>query len=99
LLYIYYVIRFKTKDMNYTLFDRHDIFDGFLMKYHSTTIRLVEDYLITAGQSLSHPLLNMLEGIWDGYLYDNLLTNALILPTEDYRRVEDIVDVIKKYQK
>lgn len=82
--------------MKYTRFNRHEIFDNFLMEWHSTTIRLVTDYLIKSGQSISHPLVNMLHGIWDGYLYDDLLTKALILPTEDYRRIEDTVTLIKE---
>ena len=83
--------------MNYKRFDRHELFDTFLMKYHSTTIRLVEDYLMETDQPLYNDLTNMLSGIWDGYLYDDLLIKSLILPTEDYRRVEDIVTIITKH--
>lgn len=82
--------------MNYKRFDRHEMFDSFLMKYHSTTIGLVEDYIWNTMKEVSHPLINMLNGIWDGYLYDDLLIKALILPTEDYRRVEDVVNLINE---
>ena len=83
--------------MNYKIFDRHELFDTFLMKYHSTTIRLVEDYLLETGQPLYNDLTNMLSGIWDGYLYDELLIKSLILPKEDYRRVEDMVNIINEH--
>ena len=83
--------------MNYKRFDRHELFDTFLMKYHSTTIRLVEDYLLETGQPLYNDLTNMLNGIWDGYLYDELLIKSLILPQEDYRRVEDVVNIINEH--
>ena len=83
--------------MNYKRFDRHELFDTFLMRYHSTTIRLVEDYLLETGQPLYNDLTNMLNGIWDGYLYDELLIKSLILPKEDYRRVEDIVKIINEH--
>jgi hypothetical protein len=83
--------------MNYKRFDRHELFDTFLMKYHSTTIRLVEDYLLETGQPLYNDLTNMLNGIWDGYLYDELLIKSLILPKEDYRRVEDMVNIINEH--
>jgi hypothetical protein len=83
--------------MNYKRFDRHELFDTFLMKYHSTTIRLVEDYLLETGQPLYNDLTNMLSGIWDGYLYDELLIKSLILPKEDYRRVEDMVNIINEH--
>ena len=82
--------------MNYKRFDRHEMFDSFLMKYHSTTIRLVEDYIWNTMKEVSHPLINMLNGIWYGYLYDDLLIKALILPTEDYRRVEHMVNLINE---
>ena len=83
--------------MNYKRFDRHELFDTFLMKYHSTTIRLVEDYLLETDQPLYNDLTNMLSGIWDGYLYDELLIKSLILPQEDYRRVEDMVNIINEH--
>ena len=83
--------------MNYKRFDRHELFDTFLMKYHSTTIRLVEDYLLETDQPLYNDLTNMLSGIWDGYLYDELLIKSLILPKEDYRRVEDMVNIINEH--
>ena len=83
--------------MNYKRFDRHELFDTFLMKYHSTTIRLVEDYLLETDQPLYSDLTNMLNGIWDGYLYDELLIKSLILPKEDYRRVEDMVNIINEH--
>ena len=83
--------------MNYKRFDRHELFDTFLMRYHSTTIRLVEDYLLETGQPLYNDLTNMLSGIWDGYLYDELLIKSLILPKEDYRRVEDMVNIINEH--
>ena len=83
--------------MNFKRFNRHELFDTFLMKYHSTTIRLVEDYLLETGQPLYNDLTNMLSGIWDGYLYDELLIKSLILPKEDYRRVEDMVNIINEH--
>ena len=83
--------------MNYKRFDRHELFDTFLIKYHSTTIRLVEDYLLETGQPLYNDLTNMLNGIWDGYLYDELLIKSLILPKEDYRRIEDTVKIINEH--
>lgn len=83
--------------MSYKRFDRHELFDKFLMDYHSKTIKLVDDYIWETMKEVEHPLLNMLYGIWDGYLYDELLTKALILPQEDYRRIEDIVTLITEH--
>lgn len=83
--------------MSYKRFDRHELFDGFLMDWHSTTIKLVRNYIWETKKEVHSELENMLCGIWDGYLYDNLLTKALILPKEDYRRVEDMVRLINEH--
>ena len=83
--------------MNYKRFNRHELFDKFLMDYHSTTIRLVTDYIWKTNGEVMSDLENMLCGIWDGYLYDDLLTKALILPKEDYRRIEDTVKIINEH--
>ena len=84
--------------MRYKRFDRHELMKhGFLLDYHTTTISLAKDYIRETMGTTQHPLLNMLNGIWDGFLYDELLTKALILPTEDYRRVEDIVTLINEH--
>ena len=83
--------------MNYKRFNRHELFDNFLVQYHSTTIKRATDYIWETQGEVMTELENLLCGIWDGYLYDNLLTKALILPREDYRRVEDIVQLINEH--
>ena len=83
--------------MSYKRFNRHQIFDSFLMDWHSTTIRNVSNYVYETTGEVFSELENMLCGIWDGYLYDDLLTKALILPTEDYRRIQDTVDLINEH--
>ena len=83
--------------MGYKRFNRHQIFDSFLMDWHSTTIRNVSNYIWETQKEVHSELENMLCGIWDGYLYDDLLTKALILPTEDYRRIESTVDLINEH--
>lgn len=83
--------------MGYKRFNRHQIFDSFLVDWHSTTIKLVKDYVYETTGEVFSELENMLCGIWDGYLYDDLLTKALILPTEDYRRIQSTVDLINEH--
>ena len=83
--------------MNYKRFNRHELFDKFLMEYHSTTIKRATDYIWETQGEVMTELENLLCGIWDGYLYDNLLTKTLILQREDYRRVEDIVQLINEH--
>jgi len=83
--------------MSYKRFNRHELFDSFLMDWHSTTIKNVTNYIWETQKEVHSELENMLYGIWDGYLYDNLLTKALILPKEDYRRIQDTVDLINEH--
>ena len=67
------------------------------MDWHSTTIRNVSNYVYETTGEVFSELENMLCGIWDGYLYDELLTKALILPAEDYRRIQSTVDLINEH--
>ena len=87
----------KPLDMTFKRFNRHELFDSFLVDWHSTTIKLVRDYIWETQKEVYSELENMLNGIWDGYLYDELLTKALILPKEDYRRIQDTVDLINEH--
>ena len=87
----------KPLDMTFKRFNRHELFDAFLVDWHSTTIKLVRDYIWETQKEVHSDLENMLCGIWDGYLYDELLTKALILPREDYRRIEDTVQLINEH--
>lgn len=83
--------------MTFKRFNRHELFDAFLVDWHSTTIKLVRDYIWETQKEVHSELENMLCGIWDGYLYDDLLIKALILPKEDYRRIEDTVKLINEH--
>ena len=83
----------------YRRFNRHQLFNGELMNFHSQTIRLVEDFYMEKNKTWFNELTNMLAGIWDGYLYDNLLPKAKEegLPIEDIRRIETTIDLIEEY--
>jgi hypothetical protein len=62
--------------MNTVRFNRHELFSEKMMEFHSTTIRIVEDYHIARNESWHTPLYNMLCGIWDGYLYTEMIPMA-----------------------
>lgn len=72
-------------------FNRHEIFNRSWVDFHSKTIRLYEDSLIERGESMFNSVTNMLAGIWDGYLYAELITEAIELGMP-----EDILDRVKK---
>ena len=100
--YVYTVMRdnpLTPKIMNYTLFNRYELFDGFLMDFHRTTIRNVEDFFLNNDETPFNSVTNKLCGIYDGYLYNDLLETAkeFSLPIEDIRRIESTIDVIEEY--
>jgi len=83
----------------YRRFNRYQLFNGELMNFHSQTIRLVEDFYMEKKETWFNELTNMLAGIWDGYLYDNLLPKAKEegLPIEDIRRIETTIYLIEEF--
>ena len=83
--------------MNTLRFNRHKLFSEKMMDFHSTTLRLVEDYHIARNESWYTPLYNMLCGVWDGYLYTEMLETAkqMGLPTHITNRIEFTESYIK----
>ena len=83
----------------YRRFNRYQLFNGELMNFHSQTTRLVEDFYMEKNETWFNELTNMLAGIWDGYLYDNLLPKAKEegLPIEDIRRIETTIYLIEEF--
>ena len=84
--------------MNIVRFDRHQKFDSEMMDYHSETLRLVEFYHLERCENWFNEVYNMLCGIWDGYLYTELLESAkqLGLPTHITNRIEYTINFIQK---
>ena len=62
--------------MSYLRFDRHQKFNSEMMDYHSDTLRAVEDFYMNQNQSWFNEVYNMLCGIWDGYLYTEMIPMA-----------------------
>jgi len=84
--------------MNTLRFNRHQLFTSKMMDYHSTTLRMVEDYHMNRNESWFTPLYNMLCGIWDGYLYSEMLETAkqIGLPTHITNRIQFTESFINK---
>jgi hypothetical protein len=79
-------------------FDRHQLFTEEMMAFHSQTIRLVEDFWMANDNLVYSDLLNALMGIWDGYLYDDIIAIAYMdgLPEELISRIQTTIDFIQK---
>jgi hypothetical protein len=98
-LYVCYVMRVQLLNplnMNIVRFDRHELFTNDWMEYHSTTLRNVEDFHMDRDESWFTPLYNMLCGVWDGYLYTEMLEMAkeMELPTPILQRIANTIQFI-----
>lgn len=79
--------------MSYIRFDRH-------ANMNVETLREIGNILNEVFIDASFNLSNMLYGLYDGYLYDDLLSVAQTeLNNTEYARVKKVVSVIKKYPK
>jgi hypothetical protein len=64
------------------------------------TLFEIGDILNDVRWDCSFDLTNELFGLYDGYLYDDLLTLAETeLETTMYNRIENIVNIVSKYPK
>jgi len=79
--------------MSYTNFNRHANMD-------KETLFEIGDIINDVRWDCSFDLTNELFGLYDGYLYDDILTLAeKELETNLYNRIEKVVNIISKYPK
>ena len=79
--------------MSYIKFDRHSNMDG-------ETLSEIMDILKDVRWETSFQLNNMIYGLFDGYLYDELVSTAkLETSSENYNRIKNVVNIVKKYPK
>lgn len=87
--------------MNIVRFNRHQLFNEEWMNYHSQTLREVENFYIDRNESWFNDLYNQLCGVWDGYLYTEMLESAKQygLPTNLLQRIANTMRFIQTNQK
>ena len=77
--------------MSFIRFDRH-------ANMSVETLREIGNIINEVFVDCTFDLTNMLYGLYDGFLYDDLLTEARKeLDNSLYNRVENVVSVIKNY--
>ena len=76
----------------YSRFDRHEHMDR-------DTLFEIGDIIGEVRWDSSFNLTNQLYGLYDGYLYDELLINAQDLPKDLFRRIIKVWAVVSKYPK
>ncbi len=79
--------------MSYTNFNRHANMD-------KETLFEIGDIINDVRWDCSFDLSNELFGLYDGYLYDDILTLAeQELETTMYNRIEKVINIVSKYPK
>jgi len=76
--------------MSYKNFDRHAAYTPEIMNLIREAIRETEDFAIDNGKSMFNRVTNSLSGLYDGYLYDSLIQDAI-----DFGLNEVTIDKIK----
>ena len=79
--------------MSYTRFDRQENMTT------ETRTEIMEIIREIGDNDFSRSLENMMYGLFDGYLYDNIQIEALQLPTELASKVMRIFDICNRYPK
>ena len=79
--------------MSYTNFDRHEFMAA------ETRTEIMEVIRELRDNDHSRNLENMMYGLFDGYLYDDILLEALELPTELGSRIIRIFDICNRFPK
>ena len=80
--------------MSYTNFNRHE-------NMNSETLREIGDILMSEARwEGSFDVVNMIYGLYDGYLYEDLLPlSKKEFSSELYSRIENVVNIVSKYPK
>lgn len=82
---------------NYSLFNRHANMDIAVLKEIGN---IILDLEINYGLNEKFNLINMLYGLYDGYLYNELILEASDLEDESlFRRICKVWGIVNKYSK
>ena len=86
--------------MNIVRFNRHKLFNEDWMSYHSETLRRVENFYIDRNESWFNEVYNQLCGVWDGYLYTEMLDSAreIGIPPQILQRIANTMRFIQSNQ-
>ena len=76
-------------------FNMHELFTMDDVNFHMQTINMYEQWLMDNDKDLFNSTTNMLYGIWDGFLYSDLLPSMEDAPDEIKERIKKTIDLIK----
>jgi hypothetical protein len=84
--------------MSYTNFNRHENMND-ETRFEILTLIKEVSYSDEIEDGVSYNIQNMLYGLFDGYLYEELQVLALELPTEIASKITRIFDICNRYPK
>ena len=61
---------------NYKNFNRHEVYTSEMMDLQSKIMRKIDEAALEQKESMFNSLSNMMYGLYDGYLYSDLLPEA-----------------------
>jgi len=82
--------------MNYRTFNRYELFTPEMMKAQMNLISDVMDYQME-NEISDFDFINQLYGIYDGYLYSDILMRGMNYPSDIYERVLDTYRLIDEW--
>ena len=83
--------------MSYSIFNRHENMDRETLREVGSIIDLARFGTKGDNGAGSWELINQLYGLYDGYLYDELIINSQDLPKDLFRRIAKVWSVVVKY--
>ena len=83
--------------MSYSIFNRHENMDRETLREVGSIIDLARFGTEGDNGAGSWELINQLYGLYDGYLYDELIINSQDLPKDLFRRIAKVWSVVSKY--
>lgn len=83
--------------MSYSIFNRHENMDRETLREIGSIIDLARFGTEGDNGAGSWELINQLYGLYDGYLYDELIINSQDLPKDLFRRIAKVWSVVVKY--
>lgn len=85
--------------MSYKKFNRHECYSSEMLSMTGEVVRELQDIAIEQGKSMFDMSINMTCGLYDGYLYDNLLEEVTNFGATELtlNKVRGLIKAIEMY--
>ena len=85
--------------MSYKRFNRHECYSSEMLSMNGEVVRELQDIAIEQGKSMFDMSINMTCGLYDGYLYDDLLQEVTNFGASEstLNKVKGLIKAIEMY--